>query len=63
MEFIAFGSPIPDDLPLTKAMCDHVAQARNDLERIGGSVTALLSGFAALERRVIALEDKLTIAD
>jgi len=61
MEFIAFGSDIPADLTVTKAMVDYVGDAaqQGGAAHIGGAINALLSGVAELERRLIAAESRL----
>ncbi|KAB7752904.1 hypothetical protein MMUC44124_26665 [Mycolicibacterium mucogenicum DSM 44124] len=71
MDFIAFGDNIPDDLPITKAVVEKVADGVKQAKASGGAlaggvaqtglaIVGLLSGMAELERRVIALERALT---
>ncbi|KWX24682.1 hypothetical protein AFM11_08385 [Mycolicibacterium wolinskyi] len=68
MEWIAFASEIPDDLPITKELVEKTrAEAKvagqrglnEGLALAGLSVAALLSGIAELERQVIDLRKSI----
>lgn len=66
MQWLAFASTIPDDLPITKELVEKTTREASKagggmagLALTGLSIAGLLSGVAELERQLIDVQKRL----